>query len=347
MPENFLQLSAKDRVAVLRTAASNSGRSGPLMEKDVWVVWALSTLFESELGNHLVFKGGTALSKAYKAIRRFSEDVDLTYDIRALAPGLVANSPQGLDAIPPSRSQEKKWSDEIRKELLPAWLRDHAHPIVETALAGMTGVQSRVTESCIFIDYEPLLAPSRYAVPSVMLEFGARSTGEPSSVRPVQCDMQDFVEDISFPAANPRVMQVERIFWEKATAAHVYCVQGEAGLSQRFSRHFHDLTRLAQEGYLPSALAARQVAEAVAIHKNAFFVEKDAAGNRIDYLTAVRGGIILVPTGNAYDALRADYQRMDQERLFVEEPEPFEETMAQCARIQEQINLSSPQDLTS
>jgi hypothetical protein len=92
------------------------------MEKDVWVVWALSTLFESSLGSHLVFKGGTALSKAYKAIRRFSEDVDLTYDIRALAPGLVANSPQGLDAIPPSRSQEKKWSDEIRKELLPAWL---------------------------------------------------------------------------------------------------------------------------------------------------------------------------------------------------------------------------------
>jgi hypothetical protein len=56
MPENFLQLSAKDRVGVIRTAAFKSGRSGPLMEKDVWVVWALSTLFESPLGSHLVFK---------------------------------------------------------------------------------------------------------------------------------------------------------------------------------------------------------------------------------------------------------------------------------------------------
>jgi predicted nucleotidyltransferase component of viral defense system len=62
MPENFLQLSAKDRVGVIRTAASKSGRSGPLMDKDVWVVWALSTFFESSLGSHLVFKGGTALS---------------------------------------------------------------------------------------------------------------------------------------------------------------------------------------------------------------------------------------------------------------------------------------------
>ena len=339
MSENFLQLSEKDKVAVLRTATSSSGRSGPLLEKDVWVVWALSTLFESPLGNHLVFKGGTALSKAFKAIRRFSEDVDLTYDIRALAPELVAKAPQGFDAIPPTRSQEKKWSDEIRKELLPAWLRDHAHPIVEAAMAGLSGVRSRVTDGCIFIDYEPLIAPSRYALPSVMLEFGARSTGEPSSVRRVRCDIQEFVQNVSFPVAEPRVMEIERIFWEKATAAHVYCVQGEAGLSQRFSRHFHDLTRLDQEGYLPDVLKARKVAEAIAVHKNSFFAEKDASGNRIDYLQAVRDGLKLVPTGTAYDALRADYQRMIEERLFLDEADSFEEMMTKCARIQGQLRL--------
>src|SRR5271163_5373826 len=205
MPESYFQLSAKDQADALNAASAASGRPPHLLEKDIWVVWSLATLFQSEFGPHLVFKGGTALSKAYKIIRRFSEDVDLTYDIRALAPELVGKAADGIDAIPPSRSQEKKWSDEIRKELLPAWLRDHAHPIVEAALVGMTGVRSRVTESCIFIEYEPLLAPSRYAVPSVMLEFGARSTGEPSSVRLVQCDMQDFIQNVAFPVANPRV----------------------------------------------------------------------------------------------------------------------------------------------
>lgn len=37
-------------------------------------------LFNSALGEHLVFEGGMSLSKVYGAIRRFSRDVDLTYN---------------------------------------------------------------------------------------------------------------------------------------------------------------------------------------------------------------------------------------------------------------------------
>jgi hypothetical protein len=163
----------------------------------------------------------------------------------------------GIDAIPPSPSQEKKWSDEIRKELLPAWLRDHAHPIIQAGLERMKNVSSRATEDCIFIDYEPVAPALGYALPSVKLEFGARSSGEPSTIIPVLCDMEGLVSGVAFPTAEPRVMNLTRIFWEKATAAHVYCVQGEKGLSNRFSRHFHDLVRLEETGHLPEALEAK------------------------------------------------------------------------------------------
>lgn len=33
-----------------------------------------------------------SLSKVWRAIRRFSEDVEITYDIRAIAPDLVAGA---------------------------------------------------------------------------------------------------------------------------------------------------------------------------------------------------------------------------------------------------------------
>ncbi|BAV64607.1 nucleotidyl transferase AbiEii/AbiGii toxin family protein [Sphingobium cloacae] len=88
MADAFLHLSVEDRREARGGAADRSGRPAHLLEKDVWVVWALATLYGSALGEHLVFKGGTSLSKAYQVIRRFSEDVDVTYDIRAIAPDL-------------------------------------------------------------------------------------------------------------------------------------------------------------------------------------------------------------------------------------------------------------------
>ena len=47
------------------------------VEKDYWVTYALFTIFNNEIGKDTVFKGGTALSKCYNIIERFSEDIDL------------------------------------------------------------------------------------------------------------------------------------------------------------------------------------------------------------------------------------------------------------------------------
>ncbi|EPX78075.1 nucleotidyl transferase AbiEii/AbiGii toxin family protein [Salipiger mucosus] len=125
MPESYFDLDYEDRREVLELAATNSGRPSHLLEKDIWVVWCLKTLFQSEIGTPLVFKGGTSLSKAYGVIRRFSEDVDLTYDIRELAGDLVGDAP---DALPRSRSQGGKWTKEVR-ERLPAWVAECAAPL--------------------------------------------------------------------------------------------------------------------------------------------------------------------------------------------------------------------------
>ena len=62
----------------------------------------LGALFDAPLAHHLVFNGGTLVSKALPAIRRPSEDINITYDMRAFAPGL--NGVAGLETIPPTRS---------------------------------------------------------------------------------------------------------------------------------------------------------------------------------------------------------------------------------------------------
>jgi hypothetical protein len=47
------------------------------IEKDYWVTYALHQLFHSEVKDLIIFKGGTSLSKCYKVIERFSEDIDM------------------------------------------------------------------------------------------------------------------------------------------------------------------------------------------------------------------------------------------------------------------------------
>lgn len=47
------------------------------IEKDYWVTFALYTIFHDPIGKETVFKGGTALSKCFGLIERFSEDIDL------------------------------------------------------------------------------------------------------------------------------------------------------------------------------------------------------------------------------------------------------------------------------
>jgi|SRR5665213_1782425 len=118
MAESFLSLSRSERLEALGVAATASARPAYLLEKDIWVVWALQGLFESKIGEHLVFKGGTSLSKGYDIIERFSEDIDLTYDIRQIIPELAT----GDRPIPATNSQAKKWTDTAR-ERLTAWVK--------------------------------------------------------------------------------------------------------------------------------------------------------------------------------------------------------------------------------
>jgi len=47
------------------------------IEKDYWVTYALKTIFDHPVGKDTIFKGGTALSKCFNIIERFSEDIDL------------------------------------------------------------------------------------------------------------------------------------------------------------------------------------------------------------------------------------------------------------------------------
>jgi hypothetical protein len=69
-----------------------------------------------------------------------------------------------------------------------------------------------------------------------------------------------------------------------------------------------------------------------------FFAEKAADRSIIDYAAAVTGGLQLVPAGDGAKALAEDYVRMFEDGLLLEDAEPFDALMAQCADITARAN---------
>lgn len=339
MPD-FFALPAEDRRDALATAADKSGRPIHLLEKDVWVVWTLQALFGSVHGKHLVFKGGTSLSKGYGVIRRFSEDVDLTYDIREIAGDLIGESES---ILPSSKSQGKKWTDEIRERLAKLVSHKIAPQLAESLRSqGLPAKVSAVGEK-ILLEYGALAPSYGYVKPTVTLEFGARSTGEPSEPRAVVCDAAEHLPSVAFPSARPQVMRPERTFWEKATAIHVFCHRSAFRGGDRYARHWHDITRLDAAGYATSAIADKLLAKDVADHKTVFFAEKNKKGTVIDYHHAIDGALRLVPDKDDLEKLAEDYKGMVEDGLLLDEAEPIEKLMEHCQAIQDRANARDHQ----
>jgi predicted nucleotidyltransferase component of viral defense system len=68
----------KELFSSLVTLAARHFRITPaFVEKDYWITLILHKLANSPYANNVVFKGGTSLSKGYRLINRFSEDIDI------------------------------------------------------------------------------------------------------------------------------------------------------------------------------------------------------------------------------------------------------------------------------
>lgn len=336
MADYWYALSRSDQSEALEVAAAQTGRPPHLLEKDIWVVWTLAAIYGSALSEKLTFKGGTSLSKVYKIIDRFSEDIDLTYDIREVVPDLLSDG----NPIPASSSQAKKITDQVRKRL-PQWIAAEIIPILQSALErdrleaklSLTGEH----HDKVILSYEPVKVGTGYTASSIQLEFGGRATGEPHQKHTVACDIASAINDLVLPTAKPLVMAAERTFWEKATATHVYSRQ-ERLRGERYSRHWYDLAAMATSGHAQSAIANKDLALAVAQHKEMFFSEKDIHKNTIDYQAAVGSEIQIVPTGPALAALETDYLAMLDDGLLSTHQPSFKEIIQTCTELQEQIN---------
>ena len=199
---NYFQLSSEQKRKIFTEARLKISRPEVLLEMDIWVVWALNTLFNSGIDEHLTFKGGTSLSKIHKLIDRVSEDIDVAYDIRQI-PELVKDPENPYP--PATRNQINKWIS-ITKHHLAGWVNGTLIPVFEARIRDenlpVSIWQDENNQHKVYLEYESVIKGMPYVSRHVFLEFGAKSTGEPAQTHQVQCDIQSAISGIMFPTAK-------------------------------------------------------------------------------------------------------------------------------------------------
>jgi len=328
--EAFLRLSPEEQADILQTRATKLGRRTEHLEKDIWICWVLHGLFGMPGRLPMAFKGGTSLSKVYGAIRRFSEDVDVTVDYKSLD--------QSIDAFDPkvSRTARDKYT-----ELLRIKLADHTNNVIRPHFENLLSQLPEKPTSLLKIskDGEKLFVPypSRFGKDeSVLLEFGGRNVIVPNEDRHLRPYIAAELPSLEFPEATVQVLSPRRTFWEKATLIHVACNRSHPNLdADRQSRHWHDLAVLADHEIGKTSLADRQLLADVVKHKSIFFRASYA-----NYEACLTGGLRLIPGKVQQDALRLDYEKMIADGMFEGEPPSFESIVNRLKALEKEINAA-------
>jgi len=337
----FLDLSIDDRrEACLETEARTRLRAASI-EKDFWVCWTLRALFAlPQWGQHLTFKGGTSLSKAWQLIDRFSEDIDVVIDRDFLGHG-GERSPEHA----PSRKKQRQWLDAL-KAASQTQIRDSLQPALAAGIVAKLGVDAgwRIQSDpadpdgqTLLFHYPTVFEPQAYIAPRVKIELGARSDTDPNETPQIEPYLAGVFPDVLGPSRFPvRVVAARRTFWEKAMLLHEETYRpGEKKRQERLSRHYYDLSCLIQRGVADQALADNGLFERIAAHRQVFF-----RYTWMDYATLRPGTLRLLPAADERAAWARDYDAM-RETMFFSGAPSFDDILRVVGDFEQRFNAPS------
>ncbi len=332
--------SPDDRRDLFSEVSAARNLRAEIIEKDFWVCWVLRRLFtDLDPGIPLIFKGGTSLSKVYDAIKRFSEDIDLSID----------RSHFGFSEKMDPMNEDLSGKERARLlNQIVATLNEHVEKVLVPKLQGiMAGLLGEDGWALKLSEFDPAtilfhypiatnsVDESNYLQPAVRLEFGARGETWPSDKRSVTpYAAEAFPDQFEKPDTPVTVLSAERTFWEKATILHAEFHRPEAKAdADRQSRHYYDLVMLAATAIKTEALENIDLLSAVAEHKQVFFRSGWA-----NYEAARRGSLHLAPHDDLRILLERDYKTMIDNGIFFDDPPEFGELITRLTSLEDEIN---------
>lgn len=324
---DFYNLADADKKEIFEAAATSKNLPAFAVEKDWWVVLVLDQLFQMDIGAHMVFKGGTSLSKSWNIIDRFSEDIDLAID-RGRLGFEGALSRKGV------KNLRKASYTFISEEVYPALVEKMQDAGYKVEI-NLGEVKSSDQDPLILELYHPYVTDQTdYIKPRLLIEIGCRSLREPFTDRTMRSFVGElyagrpFADDyISIPSVN-----VERTFLEKLFLLHEEFQRPKQSIRvERLSRHIYDVHMISITDHAAKALDPA-LYEAIVEHRKVF-----SRFGGVDYASHYPPGLNPIPEKSILQQYEIDYMTM-QESMIPGDSPSWQELVTSLQSIADSIN---------
>ena len=330
MPKNnYFELTTAQQRTILEQTAIKQGLPKQAIEKDLWVTAILQVLFSLPCAENLVFKGGTSLSKVWKLISRFSEDIDLAINraVFELEGDLTKKQVKKL----------RKASSLFVRDTLYLQL---AEAVNQTSLKDLCQIEPEPDGEgdatypeprSIFIRYKSVFDDKLdYISPIVKVEAGARSLLEPYAETAITSMVEEALPSISTTITDVMVKTAiaEKTFLEKAFLLHELFSVNNMVEARRRSRHIYDLYMMMQQGIAEKAISNDELWQTIHHHRSTL-----TSMSGVDYTPDIRKRIQLVPPKDCIDNWERDYDAMTGAMIYGECP-AFELLMESMEKIE-------------
>lgn len=218
--------------AILQAAKhyADQGLRPALIEKDYYVTEALRSLSQ-KVGDKIIFKGGTSLSKGWNLIQRFSEDLDIFFDPQAFVPDLGKN---GINR------ELKLIRDRVAKHPAFNLLEEESHTI---------GGFSRSDK---FSFKQHFAAPGE-VINQVLVESGVASGREPTEIVQITSLLASYLKSsgITLGADDEEGFPMKLLHFRRTFVEKLFAIHSKVELLKRdnkpigsYARHYYDLYQL-------------------------------------------------------------------------------------------------------
>jgi hypothetical protein len=234
MPTDYLH-NHKQFPELIRIVAEQRGIDPALVEKDYWIMHSLYGL--QKLGLSFQLKGGTSLSKGFRIIDRFSEDIDIHID------------PPADRNVKTGRNQDKPAHVKSRKDFYD-WLASTKIKIdgIDTVERDAAFDSEKLFSGGIRLRYRSFTTPIDDLKDGILLEAGFDDV-TPNTAKDISSWMYDHAADkvtvIDNRAKGVACYDPGHTFVEKLqTISTKYRQQKDKQFPPNFLRHYYDVNSL-------------------------------------------------------------------------------------------------------